>query len=251
MTQSPVQRYRPRRRSNSLLIGCLAFGGVFSVLACVLVLLLIPVLPNLLLQAAGAEVVGDTATILQQEAAPTVQVPQIQNPVAPTQITIILGDYGSEVLQGSTGEYNTTVGSDAAGNAVATVAFTEAGVNTLCREINPICRDGTEQFRNVNIDLRVGGAVVYADVVVPQLGTTQRLGVVLVLDGSAQRFRVAGVDLNGALFDVSAVSFVDLTQIEQIGNDVLAQLVLQAGGSSYTLVGVNITDSDLVVVLQG
>lgn len=245
----PLQR-RPRRRNNIWLFGCLAFGGAFLALAFVFLLLFIPVLPNILLQVSGAERVGDTDVIFEQQAPPTVQVPQIQNPIAPTQITIILGNYGSETLEGNTNDYNTTVGNDPSGNQIATVTFTEAGVNNLCREVNPICRDGTEQFRNVSIDLRPGGAVVYADVIVPQLGVTQRAGVVLVLDASAQRFTVVGVDLNGALYDVSMVNFVDMSQIEQIGNDVLAQLTLQAAGSSYTLTGVNITDTDLTVIMQ-
>ncbi len=250
MPAAPIVRYKAARRSRSTtLVGCLILFAGAVMIVITLGLLFLPVLPNIALQLAGAEAQGETAGVFAA-ATPNVPLPQVQNPVTPDQVIVNLGSYGSETIDASSSNYNTVVGSDSVGNQVATVTFNEAGLLEVCRNINAICRDGTNQFRNISIDLRPGGAVIYADVTVPGLPVTQRVGVVLRLDASGSRFTLAGVDLNGMLYAIPPDMGIDLSQVERIGNEVLNQLTLQAAGSTYTLSGVSISDSDLTLVLR-
>ena len=120
----------------------------------------------------------------------------------------------------------------------------------LCQQVSTLCSADNTQYRNVQFDLRNGGAVFYADVTVPGLGVTQRAGVVLRLRDAA-RFEVAGMDVGGTLYDVPPEAFGDLVnEVERTGNDILRQLSVQADGTTYTLTEVYISDELLTLVLR-
>jgi len=171
--------------------------------------------------------------------------------VTPAEVVVDLGDYGSQELPAATTEYTIVTGSSSDGGQVAAVSFNEAQLMDLCYQRSDICRNTNPQYQNVRIDLRPGGAVVYANVNVPSVGIQQTAGVVLQLDASARQFQVAGVDVGGALYDTPPGDLSALvSDIERTGNDILQQLTLQAGGSQYALSEVRIDDSTLTLILR-
>jgi hypothetical protein len=121
----------------------------------------------------------------------------------------------------------------------------------MCYQRSDICSGSNPQYRNVQLDLRPGGAILYADVTVPQLNVTQRVGVVMRLDGSRRQFEVAGVDVAGTLYDVPPNEFSTLVNdAQRTGNDILNQLTLEQGGAQYDLSEVQISDDTLTLVLR-
>jgi hypothetical protein len=242
---------RQRRRSNLPLIGCGCATALAALLAigAVVVILLVAFLPDITLRLNGFSPVGQTERIFQEvEPAPTIVV---NNPVTPPDVVVDLGQYGSQEIPPATSDYTVVTGSTDTGASVAMVSFHEAALLNLCRERSEICRNENPQYQNVRIDLRPGGAVVYGDVTVPNLGIQQTAGVVLRLDGTGRQFEVAGVDIGGALYDTPPGDMSALADdLQRIGNDVLNQLSIQAGGSQYRLSQVQVDDTTLTLVLQ-
>lgn len=244
-----------RRRSNLPLIGCGCLGtlGVLALVAVVAVVLLLPRLPALAASVFGLSSRGETEAIFT-DSTPVPPV-ELQNPVQPAEVTVNLGDYGgSQTLSGTDPNYEVAVGTGPAGQQTAVVTFTEAGLMTLCRERSPICNGSDPRYQNPRIDLRPGGAVIYADVTVPtQFGFTvqQTAGVVLQLDASQRQFQFAGIDLGGTLYDAPPSELGDtVAQFEQAGNDLLNQLTIDAGGGQLALSEVRIDDTSLTVIMQ-
>lgn len=242
---------RPPRRSRTIpLLGC---GCLTLAMACigaaVAALLLLPALPGLVLQTAGFRSEGSTAAVFAAVTPPPV--PAVQNAVSPTQIVIELGSYGSETLAANQYNYTVAVGSDAGGGQLATVTFTEADLLALCVQRSTICGAGNGQVRGARFDLRPGGAVVYADVLVPQLGAWQNLGVVLRVDGSGRQLQAAGVDISGVLYAAPPNELGSiLRDAEAAANEALRQLALNAGGARFTLDQVRVDDSALTLILR-
>ena len=155
-------------------------------------------------------------------------------------------------MSNDNGLYTLEVGNDPAGAQAAVVSFTEEGLQELCRQRTDICSGSNPRYRNARIDLRPGGAVVYADVSIPELGgVAQTAGVVLQLDASGRQFEMAGVDIGGTLYDVPPESFgATVSELQQVGNDVLNQLRLEAGGGQFALAQVSIDDTTLSITLR-
>jgi hypothetical protein len=249
----------PARRGSNLPMvacGCMATLVAMSVLAVVALYLLLPRLPNVAAQVAGLSERGQTDAVFQA-VTPAPVVP-LQNAVQPEQVTVDLGSYGgAQTLSESSAYapyYDVQVGSDPVGRQTAVVSFTEDGLLELCRQRSDVCSGANPQFQNPRIDLRPGGAVIYADVSVPtQYGFTvqQTAGVVLQLDPSQRQFQFAGVDLNGTLYDAPPNEFASqIQQFENTGNDLLNQLTVNAGAGQLALSQVSIDDSTLTLVLQ-
>lgn len=242
---------RQTRRSRTIpLLGC---GCLALVMACigtaVAALLLLPALPGLALQTAGFQNQGSTAAVFEGVSVPPL--PEVQNASSPAQVVIELGSYGSETLTTNQYAYTIAVGSDAGGGQLATVTFTESDLVALCMQRTTICGAGNGQVRGARFDLRPGGAVVYADVLVPQLGVWQNLGAVLRLDSSSRQLVAAGVDIGGVLYTAPPNELGSiLREIETAANDVLRQLALNAGGSRYTLDQVRVDDTTLTLILR-
>jgi hypothetical protein len=241
----------PTRRSRTIpLLGC---GCLTLAMACIATivgaLLLLPALPGLVLQTAGFQSEGSTAAVFAAVTPPPV--PAVQNAVSPTQIVVELGSYGSETLDTNQYAYTVAVGSDAGGGQLATVTFTESDLMALCMQRTTLCGAGNGQVRGARFDLRPGGAVVYADVLVPQLNAWQNLGVVLRVDGSGRQLQAAGVDVGGVLYAAPPNELGSiLRDVETAANDVLRQLALSAGGTRFTLDQARVDDTTLTLILR-
>jgi hypothetical protein len=245
-----IDKQPPRRRNwmPVLVCGCLAalaFGMVL--VGAIVLLVVVPLLPGLALQSAGFTPRGSTAQVFAN--VPPVPTIQLQNPVAPTQAVISLGSLGTQELSQSQ-DSAIALGTTGDGSA-ATVSFTEDGLMNLCRQRSEICSNANDQFRNANIDLRPGGAIIYADVFIKQYSLWQPIGVVLHLDSSRQQFVVSGVDVNGTLYGLPSGDLGDsVAQVAAKGNDLLRQLTLEAGGGHYSLSEVLIDDTTLTLVMR-
>ncbi len=251
MRGTRIRRYG-RRQVNGLQwgCGCLLTGGFVALLAFTALYGFSSLLPGLALQASGADRIGDTASVFEQVIVPPTAV--VQNPTSPQQVTVNLGQYGSETASVDSQNYAFVTGSSDTGARIARASFTEAGLLAICAQQSAICREGSDQYRSIALDLRPGGAVVSADVNAGGLGW-QRVGVVLQLDSSRTLLQVAGIDLNGGLYDSSALPGDLATSVDAIEgtlNDTLRQLAVQASGEYYTLSEIIIDDTTLTLILR-
>lgn len=252
MQPTRIQRYPVRSRSSFSVVacGCLSVIGGLLVVAVIAFVLLLPSLPNIAAQVIGFTPRGNTETLFQSATPiPTVQ---LQNPVQPQQFTVDLGQYGQQTLNNDSHLYTLEVGSDTTGTQAAVVSFSEAGLQELCRQRTEVCSNADPRYRNARIDLRPGGAVIFADVSIPELGGIQQTaGVALRLDSSGRQFEFAGVDIGGTLYDVPPESFgATVRDLERTGNEILNQLWLEAGGEQYVLSQVSIDDTSLTITLR-
>lgn len=246
-----MQIQRPAKRStNRGVIGCGI--GLIGLMGCLIVsgvglLLFWPVIAGVGLQAVGFAPQGDINTVLEQAApAPTVVV---QNPVSPPQAVVNLGSYGTQTLD-TASTANVVIGSSESGAPVAVVSYTEAQLMALCVQRSPECANGNDQFRNTRIDLRPGGAVIYADVNLG--GMWQTVGGVLQFDAASRRLDVAGVELGGLVYSAPPSSEITslISRFETTANDLIQQLSLQAGGAQYRLDTIQFDEAQVMFVLR-
>lgn len=247
-----LERMRSRNRAPAWIVGggCLILGSFTLVLLCA-GLYTFGVLTPLVLQIAGIERIGQTDALFG-DAQPQA-VPQVQAASNPARFTLSLGNYGQETLATDPRTYTVSVGSSAAGLPIATARFSESGLLQLCQQRSTLCSAGDDLLRNGSVDLRPGGAVIYADLNVQGSGYWQRVGVVLRLDASEVRFVVAGVDVDGVLYNPTSAPFGiadSIAEIERTGNDLLRQVALQTGGQNYTLERVILDETALTLVLR-
>ncbi len=248
-----IQRPHQRRSGwGACACGCLAAFSVMLVLLVIGVVLIAPRLPNIVAQVSGMQLQGETVTQFQATVVPT---PQIQNVVIPDQVTLNLGELGTRSVSNATAGVTLQTGSDTGGAPLAIVSFDEAGLMQICRERTTACNAsgvGSGMLNNVSLDLKPGGVIVYADASLPELaGFSQRVGVVLQLDGSSRSFEFAGVDINGSLFSLPPDNFgINVNEFVSRGNALLNQVALSASGENYTLSQVSITESELTVILR-
>jgi hypothetical protein len=248
MNRGRIQRYPYRRNNRAAWIGC-ATVILVSIAVCGLSLLLIvpSLLPRVGLSVAGFEEAGDTSSIFSQaQPMPTVQV---QNPVQPAQVVIQAGDFGTFNVDASA--LDAVVGESPDGGQIGRVTFNESQLLDLCRQRTPVCGEGDGRVRNASIDLRPGGAVVNGDFYVPQVGLWQRAGIVLRLNSTTAQFDVAGVDVNGVLYNVPPGELREsVNRVAQLGNDLLDDVVVSAGGSSLQLREIYADDNFLTLILR-
>lgn len=243
---------RATRRNKAIpIVSCGCLGIIAGVVLVLLIgiIVLLPALPRLAAQAAGFTPKGDTQAVFTS-AQPTPDI-QIQNPVAPPDAVLNVNQPNVGPLPADQNYYRVETGTTDSGAPAAAVTFTEANLMDLCRQRTTVCSNTNGQFRNVRIDLRPGGAVVYADVQIPQLPVEQTIGVVLRLDSSGRQFEIVGVDIGGALFGIPSGELGDqVMQVAATGNTLLQQLELEAGGGQYRLSQVYIDDSTVTLLLQ-
>lgn len=254
-----VDRYNYHRRGRWLQIGCGCLTGLafMTVMACALVYTFSAALTPLVLRLAGIENLGRTDALFADiTLAPT---PAVLNPIAPPRAVFSAGEYGDETLNLEPQSFSIVTGSSDTGSQVATATFTEAGLLQLCNERSAVCSGADGRYRNAAIDLRPGGAVIYVDVRAELLGREvwQRIGVVLRLDAAQTGFDVIGVDVDGITYDPTSlpgglgdVVGESINEIENTGNDVLRQLVLEAAGQRYVLSEAIIDHTTLTLVMR-
>jgi hypothetical protein len=250
MSTRRISRYDPNRRRVQWGCGCTGLVAFLAVLLFAGLYAFWPALTGLAFQLFGLNRVGETDAVFAGHTPPPTAV--VLNASQPQQVRVEMGQYGSQTLNVDQHTYSVVTGTTDSGARVAMASFSEDGLLALCAQHSPICRGDDDRFRNVSIDLRPGGAVIYVDASVGGM-FSQRIGVVLRLDDTRTRFVVAGVDLNGGLYDYSAlpaeiVSVVD--EVERVGNDILRQLAVETGGESYMLSEVIIDDTTLTIVMR-
>jgi hypothetical protein len=79
------------------------------------------------------------------------------------------------------------------------------------------------------------------------------VGVVMQLDSARTQLNVVGVDVNGGLYDHRSLPGEMAGAVEEIarvGNDILRQLAVEAGGENYALSEIIIDDTTLTLILQ-
>lgn len=244
--------YRPsRRRSGSG--GCLRTLGCLSLIAVTGIIILIiaaPLLPGLILQAAGWSPQGQTDQVFQGRAIQSLSLPQ--NAVAAQTFTLTAPSIGTRSLDTTNAAYRLAVGTDPTGMPSAQAEISESGLYQICRDSTPLCRPGNTPVTVERIDLRPGGAVIYANLTAPQVGgLTGTVGAVVQVDSTGRRLMLTGVDINGQMYGLPDDVFgYRPAELEQIINDGLLGLTVQAGGSTFRLDQISITDAALIVSLR-
>jgi hypothetical protein len=227
--------------------GCAAMI-IFGLFVCALSLvLLIPILPRLGLQMAGLEPAGDTSSVFAIfTPIPTIQV---QNPVAPAQVVVDAGQYGTFNIDARS--YDVAVGESTVGTPLATATFNESQLLDLCRQRTLICGIGDSRVRKASIDLRPGGAVINAEFYIPQFSLWQQAGIVLKLNSATVQFDVMGVDFNGTLYNVPPGEISEsVNRVADTGNDLLRSVAIIAEGEVFQLSEIYADDTQLTLVLK-
>lgn len=239
-----------RSRFPALPCGYAVFGGGVLVILIIAALILWPILPNIGLTVVGFEQQGNTEDLFT--AVTVAPLPVLVNPdPTPHSVVVDMGQYGRQSLDTNTYNYTINTGSSETGAPMAIVHFDEATLQTMCEQRTPLCGTGHDQVRNARIDLKPGGAIIHAEVFIPQVGIWQALGAVLKLQPESNQFRMVGVDINGTLYDTPPNNLSSvIADIENTGNAILTQLTLEASGNRYQLSEVQIDDSVLTVILR-
>lgn len=230
--------------------GCAAILGVCGLVAGVGVFGLLIARPEILFSVIGLAPEGDTAALFEGVTpAPTIVV---QNPVEPASITIYLPQ-GAHTLSTDSRAVDVIVGSDTTGMPVTVLTFTESGLLDICRQRSPLCAQGNAQFQNINLDLRPGGLIVYADANLSELGfdLQQKIGIVMTVASNKAQLNFAGVDIHGALFSAPLGGLQDrIATVERDVNDFLNQLTVDAGNGQRSLSEIQISDNTLTLVMR-
>ncbi len=248
---STIRVHPPRRRSSVLPLacGCLA---TFAILFAIVLVAGFLFLPQIIGAVTGLTPQGETSALFAQVTPEPTAI--LQNPTEVPQITFDLGSYGQQTLNSNPQLYDFTLGTGAGGQQMAMAHFTEAGLMDLCHQRSTVCSPNSSdpRFRNARIDLRPGGAVVYMDTTLPQLGNVPLpAGVVLRWDQPTRRVVFAGVDIGGTLYTTPPQSLNDfVASVEQQMNDLIQQLAVEMGGGQYTVSEVSIDDSSLTIILR-
>lgn len=239
------------QRNSGCACGCGCLGLLALAVASIVVgvLLIAPRLPNLAAQAIGFQERGAVEQVFQSvTAAP---IPALVNAAPAGPVSFSIPGLGAGELTPDEG-IPLQLGADAVSAAPAgQITFTEADLLTLCQRYADICLSDP-RFQNPSVDLRPGGAIVSADVTLPELaGIQQRVGVVAHVDESGRALRVDGIDLGGTLYAVPSNDIGQLIRnAEAQINSALAQLVIETGAGALALDRITVNDSTVTLTLR-
>lgn len=125
----------------------------------------------------------------------------------------------------------------------------------VCRRHSEICRGESSIYRDVSVDFRSGGVVIYVNVEVGFYW--QRVGVVVRLDDTRTRVYVAGVDVDGVVYDPASLplGLDDIADnaidwIERQGNELLREVAVEVNGEQFRLSDVVIDDTTVTLNLR-
>lgn len=245
-----IRRVAPRRQANGGALGC-ALLFVAALVGCgVLLLLIAPRLGGLAATVAGFSPSGDTERAFSSAASASIE--PVINAVIPQAVTVTLPDYGARTLPVDSALTTVNVGTDSTGAPLATARVTEDGALALCRQYTPICANADPRLQNLSIDFRPGGAILYADASVPQLGgVTQRVGAVLRVNPNGRQLDFVGIDLGGQLYTAPASALgIDFRDIELLANDVLRRASVTMDGRAFTPSQIVIDDAAATLILR-
>lgn len=239
-----IQRVRRRGNIPFMMCGCLSAVLAGIVVLAIGAIILLPRLPGLALLAAGFSARGSTAQTFAN--APVTPLIQLEQAITPGQVVVNLGSYGTQDVP--TGYVQTGL---ADGGQAATVRLSEDDLMNLCRQRTTLCSNSNPQYQNVQVDLRPGGGVVYADVSLPELGITQRVGAVLRLDATQRQFEISGVDVGGTLYGLpSGTLGVRVQEAAATANALLQQASLSVDGGQYALTDIRVDENSIMFVLR-
>jgi hypothetical protein len=245
-----VERYQPRKRNNLPVLACGMLTGLFIIAACGLILLVVvlPRLPDLAMHAAGFERAGDTGSIFDE---PVADLPPLTNSTNLSETLVIqAGSYGQQPIDPVRSNLDVQIGSSSDGTQEVRLTINETDLIGLCQQISTICTTAGDLVRNVSFDLRPGGVVLYGDFFIEAAGIFQRAGIVLRINEFNQ-FTIAGVDINGSLYTAPPNELGALiSEAERTANDILRQFVLQAGMNTYSLRSLYADDNLLTLLLR-
>lgn len=243
-----VERYRGNhRRGSSGGLGCLILVGVVILLVGFFVLVLIPRLPGLALQMAGFQPIGEADALLEDTAI-SEATPVLQSSSSLNQITVDAGDYGSRQFSAG-GSLQIEQGLTDSGGDALLISADENGLLQLCQQYSAVCGSSDPRLRNARFDLRPGGVIVRGEIFSDQLGWQSADVVVQVT--AENRVSVSGVSINGTVYALPPDSLGALVaEAEAAANDALRQLAVRAGGGSYRLDDIQITDERVTFVLR-
>jgi hypothetical protein len=128
------------------------------------------------------------------------------------------------------------------------IEFDQAGINAYLNYWFGRYVAQEKRVREVSLDLKPGGAIVYADVNL-EVGW-QRVGAVFMLDASGRQLILAGVDMDGRLYsappDGQIASLV--AQLESEGNRALRELTFVDPAGRLTIQSISLGE-DRVQIL--
>ncbi len=242
-----IQPYPSRRRRRG--VGCGALIGVTLLLGLGLgAVLLLPLLPGLLIQAAGFTPAGPTHAVFEADNAPLLPIPVDGAALSAASLTAgeSLGQALTFPLDDSTPGLD--IHRDMDGALIVTAD--EAALLSVCRAQTAYCDPGAPvSVRDLTVDLRPGGAVVYADVTLPQTGLRQRMGAVLRIDADAGGLNVAGIDIDGTLYSIPPDGLgISPAQLAAEVDAVLRGAALQVSGRIYRLRALSADETTLRMV---
>jgi hypothetical protein len=252
-----IQRYRPVRRINNrtvLIGGCVVALGLCGITLVMSVVLAAALLPTLALQAAGFNPVGQTGQLFPTAAATLLPV-AAATPIAAQNIILNAGQLGQQSLSGLSAPIEIVAGSMADAQTgmvdpVLQATFDENALLSLCYEYSAICNATGDAVRNARFDVRSGGVIVTAEVLIPGAGVWQNIGVVLRQSGATQ-LDVMGVDVNGTLYNTPPGELSALVaEAETTVNAILRQLTAQTGDTTYSLSEMHFAEGQVTLILR-
>ena len=128
------------------------------------------------------------------------------------------------------------------------IEYDEVGLNTYLNTWVGAYAASQLPMRNPWIDLKPGGAVVYAEVDL-EVGW-QEVGAVFVLDESGRQFLLSGLDVGGRYYSLPPEGEVaDLAhQLETEGNRALQDLTFIDPAGSLTVQSINLTEDNVRIL---
>lgn len=241
------------QRGRGLPCACGCLVGMLGTAAALIAIALIFLLPNLqplAMQALGATSLGSTISAFPSPAAAP---PALQNSFRPAQFTLSASSTAPQTLTNDSALWGLMTGADASGSQTASATVSERGLLELCNQRTTICSPNSSdpRVRNARIDLRPSGAIIAADVTLPELGGLPiGVGLALAVGEDGRSLRVIGIDMQGMLYSIPPAVSDLVATAEQRVNDWLNTLSLQTPDGIYRLSQIYVTDDALTVLFR-
>lgn len=258
MSVERVNTNRKGRRRMRGAYGCLFLLLIVMILCVGAVVIILPAAPQIALQIAGFQPAGQTDDLFVNTA-PEAIAPSVldtSNNTSPPRsinasiVTVSSPDIGTTSVDMS--PYTVQQFRDAQERETVAVRLSEAELLSICQTQTTLCNGRNDlPVSNLRFDTRPGGAIIYADVTLPELGISQNAGFVVQFMPESARFTIAGVDLDGTLYKSPPETFgISLSELEVRGNNALQQARVQLGGITYGIAGIYADDTSVTIVLR-
>lgn len=230
------------------MLACGVLTGMLIIALCgLLLLILLPRLPDLVMSVAGFQRAGETSSVFV-ESMPTLAPLTNSTPLSQT-LVIQAGSYGQQPIDPAS-SLDVQIGTSSDGTQEIRLSLAESDLVTICQQVSTICTTAGDPVRGVTFDLKAGGMIVYGDFYIEAASIYQRAGVVLRINEFNQ-FTIAGVDINGSLYTDPPATIAGLiAEAERTANDILRQFVIQADADTYSLRTLYADEASLTLILR-